>query len=161
MQLPVSIVICGHEARCREIARSCTDAGIHPTLLLPGPTDATETGLENFSSTSDPFSCVADMVIDRSDDDAETVIARCNQLAEINHSDVVFALNAAIADLEAAASRIMHPGRVIAIDWNPSDASMAQIHRTSQTNDATFNITSLFIQMLQKGNQTGHAAPKI
>ena len=161
MQLPVSIVICGHEARCREIARSCTDAGIHPTLLLPGPTDATETGLDSFSSTSDPFSCVADMVIDVSDDDAETVIARCNQLAEINHSDVVFALNAAIEDLEAAASRIMHPGRVIAIDWNPSDASMAQIHRISQTNDATFNITSLFIQMLQKGNQTGHAAPKI
>jgi len=157
MQLPVSIVICGHEARCREIARSCTDAGIHPTLLLPGPTDAAETGQENFSSTLDPFSCVADMVIDRSDDDVETVIARYNQLAEINHSDVVFALNTAIEDLEAAASRIMHPGRVIAIDWNPSDASMAQIHRTSQTNDATFNTTSLFIQKLQKGNQTGHA----
>ena len=159
MQTPVSIVICGHQTRCNEIARSCANAGIYPTLLLQTPSDTDGTGLEAFASTSDPFCCVADMVIDRSDDDAETVIARCNQLAEINHSDVIFALNASMADLEAAASRIMHPGRVIAIDWSPSDASMAQIHPTSQTNNATFNITSQFIQMLQEGNQTGHAVP--
>ena len=159
MQTPVSIVICGHQTRCNEIARSCANAGIYPTLLLQTPSDTDGTGLDAFASTSDPFCCVADMVIDRSDDDAETVIARCNQLAEINHSDVIFALNASMADLEAAASRIMHPGRVIAIDWSPSDASMAQIHPTSQTNNATFNITSQFIQMLQEGNQTGHAVP--
>lgn len=158
MQSPVSIVICGHQARCHEIARFCADAGIHPTLLLPAPTDGTEKGMETFCSTADPFSCVADMVIDRSDDDAETVIARFNQLAEINHSDVIFILNAAMVDLETVASRIMHPGRVIAIDWNPSQPSMAQVRRMSQTNDTTFNITSQFIQTLRNGNQSAPAA---
>ena len=158
MQTPGSIVICGPYARCMTLAKACASAGIHPTLLLPAGSREEQGAGTAIYTTSDPFSCVADLVVDCSDDDPGTVVARYNQLSEINHGDVVFVLNANMAELEAAASRIMHPGRVIAADWNLTDPALTCIRTTLLTNESTVNTTSLFFQMLRNGHRSENAA---
>ena len=149
MHTPGSIVICGSYAQCIQLANACSAAGIHPTLLVPaGPGVAHPEGI-TLHTTSDPFSCVADMVVDLSDDDPETVIARYNQLSEINHGDVVFVLNADMPALEKTAARIMHPGRVIGLRWIAPEAGSPQLLSTSFTTKATHETAFLFLESLR------------
>jgi len=148
MQTPGSIIICGHDARCRAIAWACLEAAIHPTLLLPATAPETPDPEADLHSTTDPFSCVADMVLDLSGDDADMIIARCNQLAETNHGDVVFALDAGSIDLELVATRIMHPGRVVGIQWPAQSPDTPLAVKTTHTTEAAFTLTSYFLQTL-------------
>lgn len=150
MNTPGSIVIYGSYAQCIQLANACSAAGIHPTLLVPaGPATAQPEGI-SLHTTSDPFSCVADMVVDCSDDDTETVIARCNQLSEINHGDVVFALNADMPELEKVAGHIMHPGRVIGIRWENPEAATPRIISTPFTTETSLATAFLFLESLRE-----------
>jgi hypothetical protein len=150
MQITGSIVICGSYARCIQLSNACIVAGIHPTLLMPaGPGGDQPEGIA-LHTTTDPFSCVADMVVDCSDDDPETVIARCNQLSEINHGDVVFALNADMPELEKVARLIMHPGRVVGIRWEIPDAAAARVISTPLTTDIAMATAFLFLESLRQ-----------
>lgn len=149
MHTPVSIVICGPYARCLSLANACTAAGIHPTLLLPAEAGGDELSGNEMHTTTDPFSCVGDMVVDLSDDDPETVIARYNQLSEINHGDVVFALNIDMPALEKVAERIMHPGRVIGLRWITPEGGSPQLLSTSFTSKATHETAFLFLGSLR------------
>lgn len=150
MNTPGSIVICGSYAQCIQLANACSAAGIHPTLLVPAGPGAVQPEGISLHTTSDPFSCVADMVVDCSDDDAETVIARCNQLSEINHGDVVFALNADMPELEKVAGHIMHPGRVIGIRWENPEAATPRIISTPFTTETSLATAFLFLESLKE-----------
>lgn len=89
------------------------------------------------------------MVVDLSDDDPEIVIARCNQLSEINHGDVVFALNIDMPTLEKVAARIMHPGRVIGLRWVTPEGGSLQLLSTSFTTKATLETAFFFLESLR------------
>jgi hypothetical protein len=148
MQTPVSIIISGPYNRSCEIARACLAAGIYPTLLLSAQPAIENNGTYEFHITFDPFTCVADLVIDCSNDPFDTIVSRFNQLSEINHADVVFCLNGDLSDFDKWSSQIMNPGRVVGIKGMTNQPSIPQVIRTPHTTNAAFEYASGFLRML-------------
>lgn len=148
MQTPASIIIAGPYERSRNIAIDCLAAGIHPTLLLSLNPNTENNGTYEFHVTFDPFTCVADLVFDCSNDPSDTIVRRCNQLSEINHADVVFCLNGNLSDFDKWTSQIMYPGRVVGIKGMDNQPSIQQIIRTQHTTNAAFEYASGFLRML-------------
>ncbi len=65
--------------------------------------------------------CVADMIIEAVVERIETKVALFNQLAEINHSDIVFATNTSSLPVTVIAEKVVNPQRVIGMHFfNPA-----------------------------------------
>lgn len=154
MQTPTSVIITGPFNRSCEIARACSALGIFPTLLLSAQPDTEDNRINEFYITFDPFTCVADLVIDCSDDPSDIIVRRCNQLSEINHADVVFCLNADLSDFDHWTSKIIHPGRVVGIREMTNQPPIQQAIRTQHTSQEAFEFASMFLQMMPVGSIT-------
>lgn len=154
MQTPASIIIAGPYDKSCEIATACSALGVYPTLLLPAEPKGENKHVYEFHITFDPFTCVADLVIDCSNDPSDIIVRRCNQLSEINHADVVFCLNAYSSDFDEWTSNIMYPGRVVGIKGMVNQPSIPQVIRTPHTTNAAFEFASVFMRML-----AGHLPP--
>jgi 3-hydroxybutyryl-CoA dehydrogenase len=65
--------------------------------------------------------CIADIVIEAIIEKAEAKIALFNQLAEINHSETIFATNTSSLSVSVIAAGVMHPPRVAGLHFfNPA-----------------------------------------
>jgi hypothetical protein len=148
MQTPTSIIIAGPYTRSCEIARACLAMRIYPTLLLSAQPDTESNSVYDFHITFDPFTCVADLVIDCSNDPSDILVRRCNQLSEINHADVVICLNGNLSDFDKWTSQIMYPGRVVGIKGIANQPLIQEIIRTPHTTNAAFECASDFFRML-------------
>ena len=87
--------------------------------------------------TSDTNECIADIIIEAIVERPEVKIGLFNQLAELNHSETIFATNTSSLSVTQIASGVMHPGRVIGMHFfNPAPVmKLVEIIKAEQTLD--------------------------
>ncbi len=85
--------------------------------------------------------CVADLVIEAIVEKVETKIALFNQLAEVNHSETIFATNTSSLSVSVIAAGVMHPQRVVGMHFfNPAPLmKLVEVVKGSQTSDSVVN----------------------
>lgn len=92
--------------------------------------------------TDNIFDCIGDLVIEAIAEKLEYKIALFNQLAEINHTDTIFASNTSSLSVSAIASGTMHPGRVCGLHFfNPAPVmKLVEVIRAEQTREDVIEI---------------------
>jgi 3-hydroxybutyryl-CoA dehydrogenase len=103
---------------------------------------AKESTLNHLHFTNDLFHCLADVIIEAIIEKPEAKIALFNQLAEINHSETVFASNTSSLSVTEIAKGVKNPERVIGMHFfNPASImKLVEVIKTNYTNKQTTNI---------------------
>jgi 3-hydroxybutyryl-CoA dehydrogenase len=94
--------------------------------------------LNNLFFTNDLFHCLADVVIEAIIERPEAKIALFNQLAEINHSETVFASNTSSLSITEIARGVKNPERVIGMHFfNPATImKLVEVVNTDFSNES-------------------------
>lgn len=102
-----------------------------------------EAVLSRMQFVSDTNDCLADVVIEAIIEKPEIKIALFNQLAEVNHSEVIFASNTSSLSVTSIAEKVVHPERVIGMHFfNPATImKLVEVVNTKHTNEHTTRIT--------------------
>lgn len=158
-----SICVCGAGTMGSGIAQAAAQAGFFTILyeLNQGVVEKARISIENnllaltekgkltpgektnvlnrIQFTQDIQSCLADVFIEAIVEKPETKIALFNQLAEINHSECVFASNTSSLSVTAIAGRVQRPERVIGMHFfNPATImKLVEVVQTPYTNATT------------------------
>ncbi|MBS1563754.1 MAG: 3-hydroxybutyryl-CoA dehydrogenase [Bacteroidetes bacterium] len=106
--------------------------------------------LARISFVSDINDCIADIVIEAIVENIDAKAGLFNQLAEVNHSDTIFASNTSSLSIGAIAARVVHPGRVAGMHFfNPAPLmKLVEVVRAPQTSEAVAQaIYDLAVQM--------------
>ncbi len=106
--------------------------------------------LGHLSFTTDIHTCLADIIIEAIVEKPEAKIALFNQLAEINHGEVVFASNTSSLSINELQQKIMQPERVAGLHFfNPATImKLVEVVKGNQTNEHTMQqLVSLVKQM--------------
>jgi 3-hydroxybutyryl-CoA dehydrogenase len=99
---------------------------------------------------SDLSYCIADLFIEAIVEKPEAKIALFNQLAEINHSDTIFASNTSSLSVSQIAKSVMHPRRVLGMHFfNPAPLmKLVEVVHTDQSDPAVVDtVYNLAIRM--------------
>jgi len=115
--------------------------------------NAKEETLNNLKFTNDLHDCLADIIIEAIIEKPEAKIALFNQLAEINHSETVFASNTSSLSITEIAKRVKNPERVIGMHFfNPATImKLVEVVNTNYTNE---NTTRIVIELAKQMNKT-------
>jgi 3-hydroxybutyryl-CoA dehydrogenase len=100
--------------------------------------------------TNDLQICLADLFIEAIIEKPEIKIALFNQLAELNHSECIFASNTSSLSITAIAEKVINPERVIGMHFfNPAPLmKLVEVVTTRFTNELTARtVTELAKQM--------------
>lgn len=102
--------------------------------------------------TSDLQTCLADVFIEAIVEKPEIKIALFNQLAEINHSESVFASNTSSLSVAAIATKIKNPERIIGMHFfNPALVmKLVEVVTTNYTNEHTTQIITALAKQMDK-----------
>lgn len=106
--------------------------------------------LGHLSFTNDIYTCLADIIIEAIVEKPEAKIALFNQLAEINHGEVIFASNTSSLSINELQQKIMQPERVAGLHFfNPATImKLVEVVKGNQTNEHTMQqLVSLVKQM--------------
>jgi len=112
-------------------------------LIAPGDV---ETIYSRIQFTGDLQSCLADVFIEAIVEKAEIKIGLFNQLAELNHSECIFASNTSSLSINVIAEKVKNPDRVIGMHFfNPAPLmKLVEVVNAKQTSaDATNTICEL------------------
>jgi 3-hydroxybutyryl-CoA dehydrogenase len=169
-----SICVCGAGTMGSGIAQAAAQAGFHvilfdlnaavlqkakdniekslQALVAKGKIEAAkkETICQQLLFTSDIHVCLADVFIEAIIEKIEAKIALFNQLAEINHSECIFATNTSSLSVTQIAAGVQVPERVIGMHFfNPATImKLVEVVNTSYTNEqTTATITQLVTAM--------------
>lgn len=95
--------------------------------------------LQRIHYTSDLQTCLADVFIEAVVEKPEVKVSLFNQLAELNHSECIFATNTSSLSVTAIANQVMSPERVIGLHFfNPADRmKLVEVVVTPLTNNNT------------------------
>jgi 3-hydroxybutyryl-CoA dehydrogenase len=98
--------------------------------------------LQRIQFTSDIQDCLADVFIEAIVEKPELKIALFNQLAELNHSESVFATNTSSLSVSRIASSVVSPSRVIGMHFfNPATImKLVEVVVTEQTSEEARDI---------------------
>jgi 3-hydroxybutyryl-CoA dehydrogenase len=112
-----------------------------------------EKAIRNIQFTNDIQTCLADIFIEAIIEKPEAKIALFNQLAELNHSECVFASNTSSLSISAIAAKIKNPGRVIGMHFfNPAPVmKLVEVVKSNETNEET---TALVIELAKQMGKT-------
>jgi 3-hydroxybutyryl-CoA dehydrogenase len=90
---------------------------------------------------NDKNSCIADVIIEAIIENAEAKIALFNQLAEINHSETIFASNTSSLSISQLQQKIVQPQRVAGMHFfNPATImKLVEIVKAEQTSEEVIN----------------------
>ncbi|MEO7923722.1 MAG: 3-hydroxyacyl-CoA dehydrogenase NAD-binding domain-containing protein [Chitinophagaceae bacterium] len=161
-----SICVCGAGTMGSGIAQAAAQAGFHTLLyeLNPAVLDRAKTSIDmtlrslaekgkisqedqqkifkRIQFTGDIQTCLADVFIEAIIEKTEIKIALFNQLAELNHSEAVFASNTSSLSVSKIAAGVMSPQRVIGMHFfNPATImKLVEVVNTEQTNTQTTEI---------------------
>jgi 3-hydroxybutyryl-CoA dehydrogenase len=96
--------------------------------------------------------CLADVVIEAIIEKAAIKVAIFNQLAEVNHSEVVMATNTSSLSVTQIAEQVRHPERVIGMHFfNPATImKLVEVVNTSFTNEQTTQMTMALAKQMGK-----------
>lgn len=162
-----SICVCGAGTMGSGIAQAAAQAGFHTLLYELNPAvlqkaaeaigrnlqvladkgriapGEKERIFERIHFTDDIQTCLADFFIEAIIEKTEIKIALFNQLAELNHSEAVFATNTSSLSVTGIAEGVMSPGRVIGMHFfNPAPImKLVEVVKGEQTNAATIALT--------------------
>ncbi|RYY58367.1 MAG: 3-hydroxybutyryl-CoA dehydrogenase [Chitinophagaceae bacterium] len=108
--------------------------------------------LEHIHYTSDLQTCLADLFIEAIVEKTEAKISLFNQLAELNHSECIFATNTSSLSVTGIARGIKNPERVIGLHFfNPADRmKLVEVVVTPMTNSLTVESTTRLAEELGK-----------
>ena len=108
--------------------------------------------LNNLHFSNDLFECLADIVIEAILEKPEAKIALFNQLAEINHSETVFATNTSSISVTEIAKGVKNPERVIGMHFfNPATImKLVEVVKTEFTNEQTIKLVVEITKLLGK-----------
>ena len=158
-----SICVCGAGTMGNGIAQAAAQAGFATILYELNPEvieiakDATDKNLQmlvdkekitadekekiqkRIHYTTDIQTCLADVFIEAIVEKAEIKIALFNQLAELNHSECIFATNTSSLSVTTIAEKIQRPERVIGMHFfNPATImKLVEVVNTPYTNETT------------------------
>jgi len=112
-----------------------------------------EETLNNLRFTNNLHDCLGDVVIEAIIEKPGAKIALFNQLAEINHSETVFASNTSSLSITQIANGVKNPERVIGMHFfNPATImKLVEVVKTDLTNEQTTNI---IIELAKQMNKT-------
>ena len=101
-----------------------------------------ETIRQRLHYTNDIHNCLADVFIEAIVEKQEIKIAMFNQLAELNHSESIFATNTSSLSVSNIAASVKNPERVIGMHFfNPAPVmKLVEIVNTTYTNEKTTRI---------------------
>ena len=169
-----SICVCGAGTMGSGIAQAAAQAGFHTLLyeLNPEVLDKAKAAIEKnlqmlvekgkksaeekekiqqrIHFTDDVQTCLADVFIEAIIEKPEIKIALFNQLAELNHSESIFATNTSSLSVAKIAAGVMSPQRVIGMHFfNPATImKLVEVVNTEHTNSqTTHTIVELAKQM--------------
>lgn len=109
--------------------------------------NAVKNRLKFINDTND---CIADIIIEAIVEKTEAKVAMFNQLAEINHSEVLFASNTSSLSISDIQKNVQQPQRVAGMHFfNPATImKLVEVVKGEQTSDETANrITALCKQL--------------
>jgi 3-hydroxybutyryl-CoA dehydrogenase len=94
---------------------------------------------KRISYTDDIQNCLADVFIEAIIERTDTKVALFNQLAELNHSECIFASNTSSLSITAIAKNVQRPERVIGMHFfNPATImKLVEVVNTEYTNQQT------------------------
>ncbi len=115
--------------------------------------NAKEETLNNLRFTNSLHDCLGDVIIEAIIEKPEAKIALFNQLAEINHSETVFASNTSSLSITQIAKGVKNPERVIGMHFfNPATImKLVEVVKTDLTNKQT---TNSIIELAKQMNKT-------
>jgi 3-hydroxybutyryl-CoA dehydrogenase len=171
-----SICVCGAGTMGSGIAQAAAQAGIYTILfdLNPSVIQKARSGIEkNLDSlvskqkitdkdkqgiiqrihfTSELQECLADIIIEAIIEKMEAKLGLFNQLAEINHSECIFASNTSSLSIEKIAAGVQKPERVIGMHFfNPATImKLVEVVNTHFTNEVTTNTVLELIRLMNK-----------
>ncbi|HKB43811.1 MAG TPA: 3-hydroxyacyl-CoA dehydrogenase NAD-binding domain-containing protein [Chitinophagaceae bacterium] len=171
-----SICVCGAGTMGYGIAQATAQSGFY-TLLYELNAEATEKAkitintnlqslaikgkitiiekeqtLQRIQFTNNIQTCLADVFIEAIIEKAEAKIALFNQLAELNHSETIFATNTSSLSVNELAAKIKNPERVIGMHFfNPAPVmKLVEIVNTNYTNEEITRTISELTRMMGK-----------
>lgn len=102
--------------------------------------------------TNELQSCLADLFIEAIIERLEDKVALFNQLAELNHSESIFASNTSSLSIARLAEQIQNPNRVIGLHFfNPAHLmKLVEVITTERTDEQVFSTAWGFIQSIGK-----------
>lgn len=109
-----------------------------------------ENVLNRIQFITDTNDCLADVIIEAIVEKPEAKVAIFNQLAEVNHAEVIFASNTSSLSVSEIQARVMHPQRVVGMHFfNPAHImKLVEVVKGEQTSDAVAKtIYDLCLQM--------------
>ncbi|MEP7237606.1 MAG: 3-hydroxyacyl-CoA dehydrogenase NAD-binding domain-containing protein [Ferruginibacter sp.] len=105
---------------------------------------------ERIRFVTDTNDCLADIIIEAIVEKVDAKVAIFNQLAEINHSEVIFATNTSSLSVSEIQARIQQPQRVVGMHFfNPAQVmKLVEVVKGDQTTDAVAQtVYDLCLQM--------------
>lgn len=161
-----SICVCGAGTMGSGIAQAVAQSGYHVLLYEPNETvlekakAAIEKNLQSLTDKgkittaekekillrinfiNDVQHCLADLFIEAIIENAGIKISLFNQLAELNHSEAVFASNTSSLSITKIAEKVVNPARVIGMHFfNPATImKLVEVVNTGYTNEHTTRI---------------------
>ncbi len=111
-----------------------------------------DTVLQRILFTSDIDSCLADVFIEAIVEKTEAKVALFNQLAELNHSECIFATNTSSLSITKIAEQVQRPERVIGMHFfNPATImKLVEVVNTSFTNENTTTTIIALVKAMGK-----------
>jgi len=115
----------------------------------------------NIQFTGDLQNCLADFFIEAIVEKQEIKSAIFNQLAELNHSECIFATNTSSLSVSTIAAPVKNPERVIGMHFfNPAPLmKLVEVVRGTQTNDITVQTTYELAKLMGKTPVTCKDSP--
>ena len=122
---------------------------------------AKEETLNNLRFTNNLHDCLGDVIIEAIIEKPEAKIALFNQLAEINHSETVFASNTSSLSITQIANQVKNPERVIGMHFfNPATImKLVEVVKTEFTDEQTTSIIIELAKQMQKTPVTCKDSP--
>lgn len=108
--------------------------------------------LQNLRYTNDLFQCMGDVIIEAIIEDPKAKVSLFNQLAEINHSETVFATNTSSIPVSEIAGKVKNPERVVGMHFfNPAPVmKLVEIVNSDYTNAETTGKVITLAEMMGK-----------
>jgi len=107
---------------------------------------------QRINFVSDTNDCLADIVIEAIVEKVEAKVAIFNQLAEVNHSEVIFATNTSSLSVSQIQAKVQQPQRVVGMHFfNPAQVmKLVEVVKGEQTTDAVAQIVYDLCLQLKK-----------
>ncbi len=101
---------------------------------------------------SDTNDCIADVIIEAIVEKLEAKVAIFNQLAELNHSETIFASNTSSLSITDIQKNVQQPQRVAGMHFfNPAPLmKLVEVVKGEQTSDATVTVITELCKQLNK-----------